>query len=82
VLLVEFRNGGNGCRSFSGFAQLVDDKLVFGPLEFGDVQCDTGHTAFGSYSIAGAWKVRIDASQHLILESSRSTLTFEKDDWR
>lgn len=74
--------GGNGCRPFNGFAKLVGDKLVFDQLEFGDVQCDTGDTAFGLYTIAGAWKVLIDASQHLLPGSASSTLTFEQDDWR
>ncbi|MBT8127247.1 MAG: META domain-containing protein [Gammaproteobacteria bacterium] len=77
-----FVEGGNGCRSFNGFAKLVGDKLVFDQLEFGDVQCDTGDAAFGLYSIGGAWKVRIEASQQLILESTSSTLTFKQDDWR
>lgn len=77
-----FVEGGDGCRQFSGFAQLSGEQIVFNAFEFNNSQCSINHTPEGLFSIAGAWKVSIDEAQYLMLENTESRLTFKRDDWR
>lgn len=77
-----FVEGGDGCRRFSGFAQLADDNIVFDRLEFNQPRCKTDQHPQSLFSIAGSWKISIGESRYLVLQNAGSTLVFRLDDWR
>ena len=77
-----FVEGADGCRTFSGFAVLSDERIVFDSFTFGENQCLAGRDSRGLFSIAGAWVIRIDEAKSLVLEAPGTVLKFERDDWR
>jgi hypothetical protein len=77
-----FVEGSDGCQPFNGFAQLSGEYIVFNEFEFKNNQCGTDHSPPGLFSISGAWKVRIEESQYLILENTDTTLKIKLDNWR
>ena len=72
----------DGCRVFSGKAELVKNELVFTDLELANDYCDGSQENIPLFSIAGAWQVNLPDSTHLMLRNQTTSLSFELDDWR
>ena len=77
-----FVEGTDGCRTFNGFARLTDERIVFDNFTFGDNRCKDGRDVQGLFSIAGAWDLRTEGANTLVLEKPGMVLRFERDDWR
>lgn len=72
----------DGCRRFSGFAELDVDRIRFDRIEPDLSACEGGGPPSNLVSAGSAWQVVLEERNRLELDSGDNRLVFRRDDWR
>jgi hypothetical protein len=71
-----------GCRRFSGFAELDVDRIRLNRLERDLSACAGGGSTASIFPGKTAWHVVLEGRNRLELSTTDTRLTFRRDDWR
>ena len=71
-----------GCRSFSGFARLDGNRIVFDGLENDPSACADSLPPGREFPGKTSWQVVLDGRDRLELSTTGIHLVFRRDDWR
>jgi hypothetical protein len=71
-----------GCRRFSGFAELEADRIRFDSLDLDLTACTGGATSPGVFPGKAGWRLVLRGRDGLELASADTRLVFRRDDWR
>jgi hypothetical protein len=71
-----------GCRRFSGFAELDVERIRFDRLERDLSACAGGGTPTSIFPGKIAWQVVLEGQNKLEFSTADTRLAFRRDDWR
>jgi hypothetical protein len=72
----------DGCRRFSGFAELEADRIRFDSLDLDLTACTGDATPPGVFPGKAGWRLVLRGRDGLELASADTRLVFRRDDWR
>jgi heat shock protein HslJ len=72
----------DGCRSFSGFARLDANRIVFDRLESNPSACANNLPTERVFPARTSWQILREGRDRIELNSAGTRLVFRRDDWR